>query len=68
MALTLTEVETAITAIETGAQSFSIAGVSATSADLATLIQLRDKLKMEADRAPTVRPTIRAFQFTGMGY
>lgn len=68
MALTLTEVETAITAIETGAQSFSIGGVSATSADLATLIDLRDKLMDEADRSSTVRPTIRGFNFTGMGY
>lgn len=68
MALTLAEAESAISAIESGAQSFSVAGLSATAADLATLIQLRDKLKMEADRAPTVRPTIRAMNFTGMGY
>ena len=68
MALTLADAEAAISAIQSGAQSFSVAGVSATSADLSALIELRDKLKNEADRAPTIRPTIRAMNFTGMGY
>jgi hypothetical protein len=68
MALTLAEVETAIAAIESGGQSFSVAGMSATAADLSTLMELRDKLKNETDRASTTRPTMRAFSFTGMGY
>ena len=68
MALTLAEVETAISSIESGAQSFSVAGMSATAADLSTLMELRDKLKNEADRTSTKRPTMRAFSFTGMGY
>ncbi len=68
MSLTLAEVETAIASIESGGQSFSVAGMSATAADLSTLMELRDKLKSEADRVSTKRPTIRAMNFTGMGY
>ena len=68
MATTLAEVETAITDVETSGQSSALDGVSYTRANLSSLLQLRDTLKGESDRAAGSRPTFRAFQFTTLGY
>ena len=68
MAITLAEVETAITAVETSGQSSALDGVSYTRANLSSLLQLRDTLKGESDRAAGSRPTFRGFQFTTLGY
>ena len=66
MALTLATIETAIEKLLSGGQSVTVDGMTYTQASLPGLIQLRDKLKHEADRAS--RPTIRAFGMRGMGY
>lgn len=69
MALSVTDVETAITAIESGGQSFTIpGGLTYTSANLSELIKLRDALKAETSRSDGTRPVFRGFSFTGMGY
>jgi len=68
MATTLAEVETAITAVETSGQSSVVDGLQYTRANLAALIQLRDTLKGESDRAAGSRPPFRGFQLSGMGY
>jgi len=69
MALTLTEVETAISEIQTGAQSFSLSdGTAWNGASLPALMKIRDKLATEAQRSAGTRPTIRAFNFDGAGY
>lgn len=67
MALTVSEVETAIQAIETGGQSVTIDGMTYSAANLKTLIDLRDKLQLATDRAST-RPVFRAVKLSGMGY
>ena len=68
MAVSLTDVETAIDKIQSGAQSFSVAGMTYSAADLATLIKLRETLKAETARTGGTRPIVRGFNFTAMGY
>ena len=68
MAVSLTDVESAISAIQSGSQSFTVDGVSYTKANVNALIQLRTKLQREAERSGGSRPVMRAFNFTGMGY
>jgi hypothetical protein len=68
MAITLTEVETAITAIQTNGQSFTLGDMSYSGANLSALISLRDKLLNESARASAGRPLFRAFGFRSMGY
>lgn len=46
----LTSVQAAITAIEGGAQSYSIAGRSLTRADLSVLYKREERLRVLADR------------------
>lgn len=67
MALTVAEVETAITAIQTGGQSVTVDGMTYTAANLNTLISLRERLQRETDRA-SGRPVFRAFKMSNMGY
>ncbi len=64
MALTLAKVETAIEALLSGGQSYSIDGMSYTQANLQALIGLRDKLKKEeaAKRGPLGSLTIGRFR------
>jgi len=68
MAVTLTEVETAITAVQDSGQSSTIDGISYSRANLAALIQLREMLKGENNRTAGTRPTFRGFSFTAQGY
>ena len=69
MAITLAEVETAVTEITTGAQSFSTSdGTVWNGANLKNLLELRDNLRSETARTDGTRPTIRAVNFSGMGY
>lgn len=68
MAITLTEVETAITAVQDSGQSSTLDGVTYSRANLSALIALREKLKGESDRTAGTRPTFRGFQFTTLGY
>jgi len=67
MALTVSAVETAIEAIQTGGQNVTLDGMSYSAANLQTLIDLRDKLQLATDRAST-RPVFRAVNMSGMGY
>ena len=67
MALAVGEVETAIQAITDGGQSVTIDGMTYTAANLKTLVDLRDSLQNESDRA-TTRPVFRAVHVSGMGY
>jgi len=68
MAITLATVETAIEAIQTGSQSFSVDGQTYTAASLDALIRLRDRLIAETGRSAATRPLFRAFGFRSMGY
>lgn len=68
MAITLAEVETAITGIQTNGQSFTIDGIQYTAANLSALVKLRTAITRDAGRAGGTRPTMRAVNFTGMGY
>ena len=67
MALTVAEVETAITAIMEGGQSVTIDGMTYSAANFDKLVGLRESLQNESDRA-TTRPVFRAFKVSGMGY
>ena len=68
MSLSVTDVETAITAIQTSGQNVSVEGMSYGAADIDKLIQLRDKLKGETVRANGSRPLFRSFDFSSAGY
>jgi len=68
MAITLTEVETAITQIQTSGQSFSVDGINYSRANLSALIQLRNSLQGESLRSAGTRPMFRGFDFTSAGY
>ena len=68
MAVTLTDVNAAISAIQSGGQSFTVDGMTYTSANLSTLIQLRERLLSETDRSDGTRPVFRGFKMNGMGY
>ena len=68
MAVTVATVDAAITAIMDSGQTFTIDGMTYSQANLSALIDLRDKLKLEASRADGTRPTMRGFGFGSMGY
>lgn len=68
MAITLTEVETAITQIQTSGQSFTVDGITYNRGNLSALIQLRDKIRNESLRTAGTRPAFRGFQFNSLGY
>ena len=68
MSLTVTTVETAITAIETSGQSFTLDGMTYSKADLNALRQLRKDLQAETERSGGNRPVFRGSGFSTMGY
>jgi len=68
MAVTLTDVETAISAIQSGGQSFTLDGIAYTAANLAALVALRDRLKRESGISSGTRPTFRGCNIGLMGY
>ena len=68
MAVTLTDVETAISTIQSNGQSFSLEGIVYSQANIGALIQLRQQLIDETDRSAGTRPVFRAFHMSGMGY
>jgi len=68
MALTLATVEAAIEAIQDGAQSWSVDGMSYTMANIDVLIDLRARLQNELGRSEGTRPMLRGFGFKSMGY
>ena len=68
MAVSLTTVNAAITAIQDGGQTFTADGLTFVSANLNAYVALRDRLVREAARSAGTRPTMRGFSFRGMGY
>ena len=68
MALTVATVDTAIEAIQGGAQSWSVDGMSYTMANIDVLIGLRARLHNELGRSAGTRPMFRGFKFGSMGY
>lgn len=68
MAVTLAAVESAINAILSGAQSVTVDGMTYTAANLSTLQNMRAEIQREALNTAKTRPTVRAFNFGGMGY
>jgi hypothetical protein len=64
--MTLAQVNTAIEAILTGGQSYTIDGVSYSAGNLGTLRELRAEMMAQTSRA--TRPLFRAFRATSMGY
>lgn len=66
MAITTAAIDAAINEIMTTGQSVSVDGVQYSKASLQSLIQLRDRIL--AGNAKASRPTIRAMNFSGMGY
>lgn len=67
MAVTVAAVETAIDALQAGAQSFTVDGVTYTRASLGALLELRKRLQDESLRSAGTRPVIRGIQFTTWG-
>jgi len=68
MALTLTDVETAISSIQSGGQSFTVDGITYSAASLPALVRLREQLLSDNDRSDGTRPVFRGFKMSGMGY
>lgn len=68
MSLTLATVETAIEAIQTSGQSFTVDGTTYTQGSLATLVSLRDQLQKASIRTNGTRPLFRGFSFNSAGY
>lgn len=68
MAVTIPEVDQAICAIQEGAQSFTVDGVTYNKAKLNELWAIRKDLMSEENRTNGSRPLGRGFKFTGMGY
>jgi hypothetical protein len=68
MAVSLTDVETAISAIQDGGQSFTVDGFTYNAGNLDALLRLREKLLQERDAQNNSRPLFRAFNFTSAGY
>lgn len=64
--MTLAQVNTAIEAILTGGQSYTVDGISYSAANLGTLQSLRAEMMAQTSRA--TRPLFRAFRGTSMGY
>jgi hypothetical protein len=68
MAVTLTEVETAISQIGASGQSFSVDGITYSRANLSVLVDLRERLLASTARAAGNRPVFRGMDFTAAGY
>jgi hypothetical protein len=66
MALTVAQIDTAITTILANGQSVTVDGVSYSAANLKTLQDMRKEVQMEERNA--TRPTARGFNFRAMGY
>ena len=68
MAISLADVETAITAVQTSGQSYQLGDLVYSQANLDALLRLRTKLQDESSRAAGSRPVIRGVNLSGMGY
>jgi|14BtaG_2_1085337.scaffolds.fasta_scaffold136314_2 hypothetical protein len=68
MAITLTEVEAAITAVQDNGQSVELDGMTYDAARLSDLIALRREINANAGRVTGTRPLMRRVDLSGMGY
>ena len=68
MAVDLTTVNAAITAIQDSGQSFTLDGMTYSKGNLSALIDLREQLQRETERSGGSRPLFRRFKCSGMGY
>lgn len=68
MAVTITDVETAISAIQSGSQAVTVDGFSYTKANLDALLKLRKQIQEETARSDGSRPVFRGVNLSGMGY
>ena len=68
MAVTTTTIDAAITAIQDSGQSFTLDGMTYNRGNVSALIALRTKLQQEGERSGGLRPFVRRFKFSGMGY
>jgi len=68
MAITLTEVEAAITAVQENGQSVELDGMTYDAARLSDLIALRREINSDAGRSAGTRPLMRRVDLSGMGY
>ena len=68
MAVLLPDVETAIEAIQTGGQSYTLEGFTYNAASLSALIELRDRLRREDTRSTGRRPVIRGVKLGSAFY
>jgi|TARA_R110000803_G_scaffold167687_1_gene230949 hypothetical protein len=59
MALTLAQIETAITAVMDGGQSVTMDGTTYSAANIKTLFAMRSALQNEGERAAGTRPVFR---------
>lgn len=66
--MTLEEVETEISAITAGSQSFTLGDLTQQKARLSELADLRTQLLAEAGRSDGTRPLFRGFRMTNAGY
>ena len=68
MAVTVTQIDEAISAVSESGQSFVLDGIQYTAATMKTLWDMRQDLTEEAARTTGARPTLRGIRFSGMGY
>lgn len=68
MAIVLSDVDAAITAINGGAQSFAVDGMSYSRANLNALLALRRDLISEQGRSGGARPLFRKVHMSNAGY
>ena len=68
MAVTVSDIDNAITAINDYGQSMVVDGIQYSRANLMALIKLRDIEKSLQGRTAGTRPVIRAFDMSNMGY
>lgn len=66
--MTVAEADAAIALVRDKGQSFSVEGISYSRANLATLIDLRERLLKEEHSSIETRPAMRGFGFSNMGY
>ena len=68
MAVTATEIKTAIDAVTTSGQSFVLDGIQYTAGNLKTLREMYQTTTEQEARTAGTRPTMRGFKLSGMGY
>jgi len=68
MSLSTSAIESAISAIESGGQSFTLDGITYTAASLPALYDMLRKERNASLRTGGTRPLVRAFGFSSMGY